>query len=121
MRTIRKISVLLISLCVFFTSRASAQEIVQALQSDSFVYKDGSVSIKETILYDFGNEQRHGIFRYIPYKKVNQDGKSYVMDIKVKGVTDERGKDYKYTTTKSGNDLMIKIGDPNETISGQHV
>ena len=121
MRTIRKISVLLISLCVFFTSRASAQELVQALQSDSFVYKDGSVSIKETILYDFGNEQRHGIFRYIPYKKVNQDGKSYVMDIKVKGVTDERGKDYKYTTTKSGNDLMIKIGDPNETISGQHV
>ena len=121
MRTILKISVLLASLCIFFSARASAQELIHTLQFDALVNRDGSVNITETILYDFGNEQRHGIFRYIPYKKVNQDGKSYVMDIKVGKITDEKRNDYKYTTTKSGNDLMLKVGDPNATITGQHV
>ena len=121
MRSLRKISILLISFSIFFTARASAEELIRSLQLDSVVNEDGTVSITETILYDFGNEQRHGIFRYIPYKKVNQDEKSYVLDIKVEKITDGKGNDYKYTETKSGNDLMIKIGDPNKILSGQHI
>ncbi|KKS31573.1 hypothetical protein A2380_00850 [candidate division WWE3 bacterium RIFOXYB1_FULL_43_24] len=121
MSSLRKISILIFSLFIFFAARVSAQELIQALQIDSVVNKDGTVRITETMLYDFGNEQRHGIFRYIPYKKVNQDGKSYVMDITVEGVSDEKGNGYRYSVTKSGNDLTIKIGDPDKTVSGQHI
>ena len=33
------------------------------------IQKDGKMVVSERLMYDFSNEQRHGIFRTIPYIK----------------------------------------------------
>ena len=118
MRFLRK--VLVVSIILFFSRVVLAEELIHSLKFDAQVNQDGTVNITETILYDFGSEQRHGIFRNIPYKKVNQDEKSFIMDIEVTGINDERGKPYTYSKTKTDGELTIKIGDPNKTITGRH-
>ena len=118
MRFLRKIFVL--GLLLFFPHFASAADFIHSLEFEAFVNKDGTVDVTETILYDFGTEQRHGIFYYIPFKKVNQDGKSFILDIAFKGVSDGNGNSYQYTTSKSDDKVTIKAGDPDKTITGQH-
>lgn len=54
-------------------------------------------------------EDRHGIFRNIPLNKAV---------LSVNSVTDENGKKYEYTIESEGQDKIIKIGDEDETLSG---
>ena len=42
-------------------------EEVSSLKFYAWINADSSVKVTENIKYDFGNEQRHGIFRSIPY------------------------------------------------------
>jgi uncharacterized membrane protein len=75
------------------------------------INKDGSIFIKESILYDFGQELRHGIYRTIPLKGIK---------IKVLEVVDEFNNPYPFQLIKDNESLTIKIGDPNKTLSGRH-
>lgn len=54
-----------------------------------------SVDITEEINVDFGALERHGIFRYIPYK-YSRNGNNYSVIIKLKSITDENGNAIKY-------------------------
>ncbi|MFO0764745.1 MAG: DUF2207 domain-containing protein [Patescibacteria group bacterium] len=62
----------LVGLLSFFApSLASAQSAEGAEQISRFdvmatIDKDRKVTVEETIEYDFGDYQRHGIYRYIP-------------------------------------------------------
>jgi uncharacterized membrane protein YgcG len=78
------------------------------------VKSDGSASVSETITYNFGTNQKHGIFRDIPLTA--KDGPTLVID--VLGVADESGQPYQYTESTANNILDIKIGDPSVLISG---
>ncbi len=101
----------ILSIGLFFNfSSAFAEEILD-FHSDITVQKDSVLLIKETIIYDFGNLQKHGIYRDIPL------GNS---DIKIQKVLDENGAPYKYSVSRQGGNLKIKIGDANFTISGAH-
>jgi len=84
------------------------------------IQKNGKVIIKETIVYDFGTEEKHGIYRNIPLIKTNKENKKLRMDLKLNSVTDETGKSYKFTKTQ-GDELYLKIGDANKLITGSHV
>ncbi len=84
------------------------------------VEKDGRVYIIETIQYDFGQNERHGIYRKIPYTKTNTDGKKFELDIGDVSVTDENDKKYSFTSSKDAAYLTLKIGDPDKTITGMH-
>ncbi len=76
------------------------------------------MDVGETIVYDFGDIDHHGIYRYIP--RVSRIGDLYrQIEINFTDVLRD-GKNEKYETTNSTDQAYIKIGDPNSTIVGVH-
>lgn len=104
---------------LFFVQPAHAESITE-FATKAVVDKTATVKVEERIDYDFGSLSRHGIYRFIPTVKTNNDGKHYKMDISVLSVTDENNRPYNYTTTTTGanDDLQIKIGDASTYVSG---
>ncbi len=93
--------------------RADA-ETVSGFNSRIILERDGTLSVAETITYDFDSNERHGILRDIPLASPN--GPNLVVD--VTGVDDGQGRSYPYSDSVSGNTLDVKIGDPNVSVSG---
>lgn len=96
---------------------ASAESILR-FDSVIRVNKDATLNITETIVYDFGARQSHGLFRDIPYEYKNSSGK-YNLRIDVLGVNDDLGSALKYETSTENGSIKIKIGDPSVIVSGQ--
>lgn len=78
----------------------------------------GEMEIAESIDYDFESLSRHGIYRYIPlYTKV---GELYRI-INIKDVEVKRdGKSEEFTKSQSDEQIYLKIGDADKTITGVH-
>jgi len=93
-------------------------EIIRSFDSSMQVSKDGLIDITETINMDFESAYRHGIYRMIPvrYKRYNN---TYTTPLRVLSVTCD-GEPAKYDVSDQDNDINIKIGDPQSTISGAH-
>ncbi|OGL92323.1 hypothetical protein A3H11_02275 [Candidatus Uhrbacteria bacterium RIFCSPLOWO2_12_FULL_47_10] len=89
-------------------------EAVNNFNANITIQKDGSVFIAETIIYDFGSNQKHGIFRDIPLTAVNGPR----LNISVSGVSNEVGQPYQYATSIVNNVLQVKIGNPDALITG---
>lgn len=83
------------------------------------IQKNGKVIIKEIIVYDFGTEEKHGIYRNIPLIKTNKENKKLRMDVKLISVTDETGGSYSFTKIEK-DELNLKIGNANRLITGSH-
>lgn len=96
---------------------AASGEYIRFFDSNINVAQDGKALVTETIVYNFSTP-RHGIFRNINTASKNQDGKRYEMQIDILGVTSLNGVPYKYTTSQGNDQIQIKIGDPNSTVSG---
>ncbi len=128
---------ILIGLLLFFTlvfpisaqfddiqkSTSNFQEVVgehiKSFNSDILINKDGRIDVKETIVYDFGQIQKHGIYRDIPFIRANQEGKKYKLEFNNFSVQDENGKGYRFTTSSIDEKIIrLKIGDPDRLISG---
>ncbi len=101
-------------------SAQSTGENIESFHSNINIEKSGKINVKETIIYNFGDNERHGIYRYIPYIKTNSAGKQFKLTISGVSVTDENGQPYNYTSSFSGTDLSLKIGDAERTITGIH-
>lgn len=108
--------VLLFLLCnVFLALGVSSQNISEKITDfnvDIVVKENSALLIRETIVYDFGAQNKHGIYRDIPLENS--------LEIKVKEVSDEFGSSYPFKVSKAGGYFKIKIGDPNLLISGKH-
>ncbi len=109
----------------FLISFANAQSPVNPEKIANFdgeikINRDSTVDVKETINYDFGDQEKHGIFRFVPIKYKARGGNFNlrISDIKVK---DENGNPYNYAISYPGNDIEIKIGDANKLLSGQKI
>jgi uncharacterized membrane protein len=100
---------------------ASADEgwVIQRFAADITIRKDSSLHIVEAIDADFGGLQKHGIFRNIPVRYQWDDTHLRVYDLRVRSVTDANGKGIRYETSDQGAFKMIKIGDPDRTVSGR--
>ncbi len=102
-------------------------ESIKKFDVDLNIDNDARVSIIENIYYDFGNNSRHGIFRYIPLGfSVKDQEKSFglqkrklIVDI---DFVEMDGKKIPFDITKkdSNNNFFIKIGDPEALINGIH-
>ena len=103
-------------------SPAAAQsfEQIRRLDVDIVVDGDGSMTVRETIEYDFGSQQRHGIFRNIPVRYRYDDTYDRVYDLDVIAVEGSPGTPVQYETDRSGDEVVLKIGDPDTTITGVH-
>ena len=85
-------------------------ENIKNFEADITVEKSGSLSIKESILYDFGENLKHGIYRDIPLNNI---------EIKVVKVSDEFNNPYPFEVFREGKNIRIKIGDPAKLVKGE--
>jgi uncharacterized membrane protein YgcG len=94
------------------------EEHIDRMDVNATVNPDATVLVVETIEYDFGNQNKHGIFRTIPLG-FTAKGESEHTNLQVNGVTNELNIPYKYSIT-SNDPVNIKIGDPDAVITGKH-
>jgi len=114
-----------VALSFFLISFANAQSPVNSEKITNFsgeirINSDSTVNVRETINYDFGDAQKHGIFRFIPIKYKARGG-NFNLRISDIRVNDENGNPYNYAISYPGNDIEIKIGDANKLLSGQKI
>lgn len=109
---------LFIFLNSLFKSKVLAEKI-DSFNSDIKINKDGTVTVEETINYDFENSQKHGLVRNLYYKTKNEDGKTYIIDFSILNIVDENGNKYNYSQAKIENYIELKIGDADKLISGK--
>lgn len=116
---------LVIGMCVVSTLlmgpplHAATGERIRDFDSQVLITQTNVAVITETIVYDFGTNSRHGIYRDVPidYK----DGSdSYYLNFQLKGVYDESGFSVQTEQSKENGNMRIRIGDPDRTITGVH-
>src|SRR5438445_5459644 len=109
------------ALALAFAAQASADEswTIQRFGSDITVQKDSSLHIVEAIDVDFGSQQHHGIFRNIAVRYRWDDTHLRVYRLEVRSVTDAAEKPIRFALSDAGADKVIKIGDPDRTVTGR--
>ena len=114
----------LLFLALFFllpsiTSAQTSNEQIEKFKVDITINKDSSVNVVETITYDFGDNERHGIFRFVP-KTYFKDDLKYRTVITDFSVEDFDGKAINAEFSSFGDKFEVKIGDRDVLISGVH-
>ena len=93
------------------------EEAILNFHSDIIVNTDNSINVAETIIYNTGARDRHGIYRDIyPYSSTGDK-----MKISNVTVTDENGAPHIFETYNEGKNFRIKIGDPEKTFVGEKI
>ncbi len=111
--------IILFFLLTVFASPAFAQDFtINKFRSDIVIFEDSSFTVKETVEVDF-HRPRHGIYREIPFKYVNEPGKTITTPLEVLSVTNQSGINWKYKVSRSGNVINIRIGDADKYVSGK--
>ncbi len=108
---------MLFALSPLVSHAQSSEESVLHFAATLEVHADATVAVTERIIYDFGSNERHGIYRDIPVVYPTTLGKTSIKLSNV-SVKDETGKGYEFEVSSSGKDKEIKIGDPDVLISG---
>lgn len=93
---------------------------IEQFRSDITIDQDGSVHVTETIKVFF-DRRKHGIYREIPVRYINELGKKTTMPISVKSVTHQGGRKWTYKVSRKGNIINIRIGHPDKYVSGRQV
>lgn len=86
---------------------------------DIQVRENGTFLVEETVTANFLTD-RHGIFRYVPYKGELDDGAPYRIGIRLHSVKDDDGGRYKVKESFQGNNVVWRIGDAGKTLTGEH-
>jgi uncharacterized membrane protein YgcG len=100
--------------------RASAQtnaERITSYNARITIERDGSILVTEQITYDFGINQRHGIFRVIPVRLRYNGSYDRIYRVSVRSVHSYAPD--QYTVENNGSYVSIRIGDPNQTVTGE--
>lgn len=104
----------------FFPLQYVSAEDVDIFDAGITINADGTVDIVERIDYNFGGiEEKHGIFRNIPFIKTNEEGKRFVLDFTDISVLDENERIYPFVEEKNDGYIRLKIGDSNKLVSGR--
>lgn len=108
-------SVLFIALCgVSFAESTNTIESIDSFDSTVRVNTDNSVDVTENILYNTGPGSKHGIYRDMyPYSSTGKK-----MDITSIAVTDDTGSSMPFSVADVGENVRIKIGNPDVTFIG---
>ncbi|HEU4947105.1 MAG TPA: DUF2207 domain-containing protein [Kribbella sp.] len=106
---------------------AAGSDVVNRMQLEYTVDRDGVLHVKETIDYEFDSSGRHGIYRDLVIREkwaddTSKDQKYEVSNVKVSSPTPGVSTEVSEETTKSNNQrdqsLRIKIGSADRTIPG---
>jgi hypothetical protein len=120
-RPLALLGIVLAALAAVVAVAAPAQaEAINSFTVQAKVNADTSMSIVETITYDFGTEDRHGIFRdLVTYDELPSGDRRYY-GVSVESVTQD-GNPATYDLSENGRYLEVKIGDADTVINGPHV
>lgn len=107
---------------VFMAQPAVAQngERILEFRSAITLQQDGSARVVEEIIYDFGANERRGIFRTIPTVYFTEhENEAYELSLTVNNVSREDQPNETTRVTKGARETEIRIGHPDVTISGE--
>ncbi len=99
-------------------ARAASGESIKDYRVQAVLDSEGSLQVVETIVYDFGSHERHGIYRTIPVRYDYDETYERVLRVEDISVSSDAPDDVK--TSTEGGSLVIRVGDENKTISGVH-
>ena len=103
------------------TAQAQFAEQIRSYDVVIEVRPDDSLRITETIDYDFGASPRHGIFRDVPTRVRYDDTYDRLYPLRIESVH-ATGASAEFETGEiDGGRTEIKIGDPDVTVTGEHV
>ena len=91
--------------------------VITSFHSDIAIASSSALTITEEINVNFGPLQKHGIFRTIPIRYRYDDSHDRYYNLTVASVTDG-ARPLLYTDSVDDFNEVIKIGDPNFTVSG---
>ena len=113
---------LLASIVSAAPAAAGSSERITDYRSEVTIETDGTIEVHETIDYDFGAVPHHGIYRDVPVRtdQSGKEGYDRVYPLDVVSVSGSPGTPAQYTVEDEGDATRIKIGDPDETITGEH-
>jgi hypothetical protein len=103
----------------FVPGKVFAAESIQRFDVNLIARQNGEMSIEEVIRYDFDNNSRHGIFRTIPLVTPVGESLERVMSLSVTAVRMD-GQQEPFDVNSNDQTVQIKIGDPDQTITGLH-
>ncbi len=120
-RKLEKLSlfaVLMINLILFIPPAFGQYFTINKFHSDIMIHEDSSIIVKETIDVEF-HQQRHGIYREIPFKYRDDFGKVITTPTRILSVTDGSGKAWKYKVERTGPVINVRIGDARKYVQGR--
>ncbi len=97
-------------------SVGNGQEKILSYQNKSELTPSGKLISEERIIYDFGSNKKHGIFRNFPTVYKPRKGNPH-QEVNIISVTDETGESQPVTTSGL-NILTAQIGDENKLVTG---
>jgi hypothetical protein len=119
----RRLALLALAAVLLLAMPAGAQgagERITAYDVDIRVETTGSLLITEVIDYDFAANSRHGIFREIPVRLDYDSRYERIYPLDVISVEGSPGTPDQYKRETAGTSARLRIGDPDETITGAH-
>jgi len=101
-------------------ARAQSGERILVYDADLRIEPSGDLLVSEQITYDFGADERHGIIRDLPVRVRYDSHYDRVYRVEVLGVYGGEETPGGYELSTHGSLLRLRIGDPDQTISGRH-
>jgi hypothetical protein len=114
----RLVQLILAVLAFAIPAAAAAGEAIRLFATEIHLETEDAFTVEERIRYDFGHQQRHGIYREVPIRYGRGRAADYRISLDVEAVTDEIGIAQPYQVSTSGRNLRIRIGDPKREITG---
>lgn len=106
-----------IALCLF--PHKIHAESIDSYDVEIVIQQNATIQVQEKIVYDFGDFERHGIYRILPLVKRNDTSNSFRMIMDSVSVFRD-GVPETFTQEGSKTEEKIKIGKAQETIRGKH-
>ncbi|MCA1656825.1 MAG: DUF2207 domain-containing protein, partial [Actinobacteria bacterium] len=99
---------------------AQGAETIDSYNVAIEIRPSGQIHVQEVIAYDFGYSSRHGIFRNIPVRFHFDDKYDRVYDVGDVRVSASPGTPTDVKVSDSNNNRVIRVGDPDITVTGAH-
>lgn len=98
---------------------AASAEVIHQFHADIIINPDASIDVAETIDMDFEGDEKHGIYRLIPVE-YKRGGANYTLNFDLKSVQVDGADSSDSHMQRQDADELIKIGDPDKTLTGKH-
>ncbi|MCZ2839252.1 DUF2207 domain-containing protein [Modestobacter sp. VKM Ac-2985] len=95
-------------------------EAIRSYDVDLVAGADGSLEVEETISYDFGDSERHGIERLIPERAPFEQTRDRLYPISDVVVESPTGAPADTEVTSEDGVLTVRVGDPDTEVTGEH-